>query len=293
MAEHALAGATLKLQRAHLHHEAVNAAIQRVRKTYPDTPAVLVQELNAQERQMVFAIKLDPPPTTWAPLIGDFLHDVRSALDHLFWELVRRRNYGHEPPVGTRATFPIFPNKGRFWRKRKTESWTGLSGASALLQVPGDARSLILEVQPYQDGNRAQNHPLWWLHSVSNIYKHKTLHYVTQALVTGGYTSVKQRNVRLGDFASASGVLLPGGRVIGTLGFTQLAEDAYLEVEPQFGFAETFAEGGAAGGQPISETIVQIIEYVTNEVFVARFWPYFGVEPSAEIRAITYHSHTD
>ena len=128
----------------------------------------LVQELDAQERQMVFAVQFDAPPITWAPLIGDFLHNARSAVDHLFWELIRRRNYGHEPPEGTRATFPIFPNTGRFWRKRKEGGWTGLSGASALRHVPGDARRLILEVQPYKDGNRAKDHPLWLLHSLSN-----------------------------------------------------------------------------------------------------------------------------
>ena len=99
--------------------------------------------------------------------------------------------------------------------------------------------------------------------------------------------------MRLGDFDSGARVLLPGVRVIATLTFTQLADDAYLEVKPEFGFAETFVETGPAGGQPISETIAQILNYVVNEVFAERFWPYFGVEPSAEIRAMTDHSHPD
>ena len=290
---HRLAGATLKLQRAHFHHETLHAAIQRARKSYPNAPLGLIQELDAQERQMSFVVKFDPPPTRWAPLIGDILHNLRSALDHLMWELARLRNFGHEPPEWTRATFPIFPNRGRFWRKGRDGRWTSASGASALQRVPGDARRLILEVQPYKDGGRAKEHPLWLLHRLANADKHKTLHHVTQALVTGGYDVIEQRNVRLGDFEAASGILRPGPRVIGTLGFTQLAPDAHLHVQPQFGFAETFVEGGPAAGKPISETVVQILEYVVNEVFSERFWPYFGVEPSGEIRAITDHSQPD
>jgi hypothetical protein len=281
---HALAGATLKLQRAYFHCQALNDAIQRVRRDYPNTPAVGVQELDAQARQMVFAIKLDPPPTTWATLIGDALHNLRSSLDHLFWELIRRRNYGHDLPPGTRATFPIFKNRGRFWKKGKDGDWSSRSGARSLLQIPADARRLILDVQPYKDGNGPE---LWRLHRLANDDKHQTLHYGVQAIVQAAYGVIAQQNVRLGAFTPASGILPPGGRVIATLEFTETGENAYIEVEPEFGFVEAFAEGGPAGGEAISETLGEILEYVTNEVFAERFWPYFGVEPSAEIRAIT------
>ena len=42
----------------------------------------------------------------WGVLIGEILHNLRSALDHLIWQLVILETGA--PPTTTKTAFPIF-----------------------------------------------------------------------------------------------------------------------------------------------------------------------------------------
>ena len=106
---HPWIGASLKMWRAAFHVEMLNAAIERFREpgTYELTSE---DDPQTDERVWYAEIKRDAP-NTWAPVIGDLLHNLHSALDHVAWQLAVERNYGHDLPPGTRATFPIFKNR--------------------------------------------------------------------------------------------------------------------------------------------------------------------------------------
>jgi hypothetical protein len=96
-------------------------------------------------------------------LIGEFLHDARSSLDHLAWQLVLR-NCG-EPTLDT--SFPIChvaPNAN----KKGEASMPNVAGGASHV-----ARTVIHEAQPYQWGEGYANHPLWVLHQLWNIDKHR------------------------------------------------------------------------------------------------------------------------
>jgi hypothetical protein len=93
-------------------------------------------------------------------IIGDIAHNLRSALDHVTWQLVLAN--GGEPKEGSGGTtFPILLKKPRA-RLRI------VGGVSA------DARDAIEAAQPYNaqpiDRNR---HPLAALGHVSNTDKHR------------------------------------------------------------------------------------------------------------------------
>jgi hypothetical protein len=96
-------------------------------------------------------------------LIGEFLHDIRSSLDHLAWQLVLH-NKGY-PTADT--TFPIL----------KTAPPTNKHGQRTLPNIAGGisqtARAVIDSSQPYQFGPRYTTHPLWMLHQLWNIDKHR------------------------------------------------------------------------------------------------------------------------
>ncbi len=285
MSGHPLVGATLKLQRANANLDALKAEIGRVRKRYPHRA---IRYLDAKAGLAVFAVDVDPPPAIWAPLIGDVLHNIHSSLDHLMWELVRHGNYGFDPPPGTRASFPIFPNRTKFWAKGKGKgslSWTSRSGATALLQVPADARRLILEVQPYKDRHR--EHPLWHLYSLSNADKHQTLHYAQHAVVGAELKVVSLDSVEIRSFEPRSGPIVPGVKqIIGVLRFEIVGENSKMNVKPRFTFKEAFAEGGPAENLSIIDALNEIMDFVVTGVFAERFWPYFGAAPDDEITVI-------
>ena len=109
-------------------------------------------------------------------LIGEMLHDTRSALDHLAWQLVL--DTGKEP-IPEKTNFPIWTCAPK----------TDRDGKDALPNIKGgislDARTLISAVQPYKWGARYREHPLWLLHQLWNIDKHR---YV---IAKGSRTAVK------------------------------------------------------------------------------------------------------
>lgn len=276
--EHELEGCALKLQRALFHIQALNEAIKGFRQS--ETHG-LIREDDPKTGEGVWYLDVpDHPPVTWSPVVGDILHNLHSTLDHLTWRLAVRANYGHEPDSSTRATFPIFKQRSRFWKKGKRsgkQGWGAATGATALLTLPGDARRLVLAVQPYKNGNRAESHPLWHLHTLSNEDKHKTLHVVQAAIVDYDLEIVKLEDVRIDHFTPRPGSI-QGRTEIGRVGVTQIGPNPKCHLKPKFALAEAFAEGTPlVAGQYVGEVLGDIFEYIQNEVFVRRFAPYFGI----------------
>jgi hypothetical protein len=107
------------------------------------------------------------PPLRLAVLCGDFVHSLRSSLDHLSRALVLE-NGGtpvDEPPSVTQ--FPIYED--RLTKAGSVRDVTIQGGISA------QAQFLLDSVQPYQRVDDPTLHLLWLLHRLWNIDKHRTL----------------------------------------------------------------------------------------------------------------------
>lgn len=278
---HALYGCRLKMERAIRHVEVLNLAIDEFREA---TAYELVQNFDPETGEYIWWIEgvTDDPPIKWAPLIGDILHNFHSALDHVAWQLALRKNYGHDLPADTRVTFPIFKNRGRFWRKRADGRWTGLSGANALLRFPGDAREHVLAVQPYRDGTASPEHPLWLLHALSNEDKHKTLHVVRSAIVDAGLQIKEFQDLRVERFTPIQG-RIRGRTEIGRLLLAETGPNPKGEFQPTFAFGEAFGDGVQPfAGRYVGTVLEEITEYMINTVFRLHFGPYFEVDDWSE-----------
>jgi hypothetical protein len=104
--------------------------------------------------------------------MGDCLHNLRSSLDHLAWQLVLAD--GGTPT--TRTDFPIFKCEGLFREHKKSKKApTGVVGG-----VSQQAAALIESLQPYNrtDGS-PEEHPLWVVHHLNIIDKHRRLSLTT------------------------------------------------------------------------------------------------------------------
>ncbi len=106
------------------------------------------------------------PPLRLSVLLGDFLHNLRSSLDHLAWQLVLAN--GGTPDTGT--SFPVFEKRRDFKKfKKNRETTTGVVG-----EVAGEAADLIEGLQPYNNAaGSPREHPLWILSKLNNIDKHR------------------------------------------------------------------------------------------------------------------------
>jgi hypothetical protein len=122
----------------------------------------IAHDIEAHSSDHVFWLDLakEPPLREWGLIAGDVLHNLRSALDCLAWQLARI-NYRGEPPESEahRINFPI---------RTKSEDF---ASAAVLPHVTDTHRMMLGNVQPYRRGYE----PLARLAVLSNRDKHRVI----------------------------------------------------------------------------------------------------------------------
>lgn len=127
------------------------------------------------------AVQKAPDPM-WGVRIGEIIHNLRSALDHLVWELFILHNR-KPPPLPSKNQFPIFDTKARF----------KAHGVPVQLKGVSDRAIRLIEAEqpfPVADGGTGEgvNSPLWHLAELSNADKHRTLHVTGNLLQSFEFT---------------------------------------------------------------------------------------------------------
>jgi hypothetical protein len=109
-----------------------------------------------------------PPPPIIALVAGDVLFNARASLDYLAWQMVHAS--GTEPNESTQ--FPVFRKTGEGNPDRHPH----------LLQPGAEERFLTVldRLQPYQC-REPESHPLWVLHNLNRIDKHRHLNVLVTA----------------------------------------------------------------------------------------------------------------
>lgn len=162
-----LAGCIGKVQRAGLHLEALHAQISPFLESEPK-PYRFMSKVDVESAcYRLIVIVERQPPMEWSLIAGDFLQNLRAALDHLVWQLVAAN--GAEPTFGN--AFPIFdepPPRER--RDRQRRVWQRM-----LRGVHRDAIDYIESCQPYRGEDGPTSHLLWALRELSNEDKHRTV----------------------------------------------------------------------------------------------------------------------
>lgn len=101
----------------------------------------------------------------WALLVGDCVHNLRSALDNLVYGLARLKA---DPPSDPRGIhFPIFTSKEAFEKSGSVKS--------TLTQLPDHAAELVTAWQPFhrENSDHIAADALNLLHHLSNQDKHR------------------------------------------------------------------------------------------------------------------------
>jgi hypothetical protein len=107
-----LTGVRLKLDRAASHIDAIRDKALAFTGREPPPFGFRVEERELSDEVVeytLYAVVREQPPRDFAPMIGDAIHNIRSALDHLVYELV---------PANLRDTvrtqFPIFTKEAAY-----------------------------------------------------------------------------------------------------------------------------------------------------------------------------------
>jgi hypothetical protein len=162
-----LAGPEAKLDRAIEHLETLEAECGRFLKAQPYAVSAEF-EPDAGCYMARFRCRRTVPLRV-SVIVGEFVHDLRSALEHVAWVLAASNtdDVGSLWEAGTREKiqFPIAKTSEAF------------DGHSLIPFITADARAALDGLQPHKRGHRAlaERHPLSALHEFWNVDKHRVV----------------------------------------------------------------------------------------------------------------------
>jgi hypothetical protein len=263
---HPLDGVRLKLVRAKKHLDEV----MRELSLLEEGECRLIPERNEDLGLLVQRIYIAPKPSLeLSAAIGDFLFGVKSALDHLVWQLVIRN--GREP--NGKNMFPIAACLCSFGK--------AVTMRGQLKGVAGKAHALIESLQPYYGGNE----PLGRLNTLHNTDKHRTLNLTT---VVADKTSLSfaGRSVFMNLFLIDED--LRDGAIFGDTGMplndpefnamfpSAIERASEMEVEGKASLFVAFDEPAADSleGFRVDRTLQEILEFA-RETIIPAFEPFF------------------
>ncbi|PZR65211.1 MAG: hypothetical protein DLM71_00110 [Chloroflexi bacterium] len=205
-----LHGARAKVVRAKEHLRSLE---ERVADFVESDPYRVVRDLDPQTgaHRRYAVIERQPPPEL--PLIiGDAVHNLRSALDHAIFEIATRAAAGRlTHRQEERLFFPIFSNRAKYANSLPVKHTMEL--------LPLEVQEYVERRQPYNvDARRRRarlNDPLCVLQSMWNTDKHRTL-LLTAAIARLPF-SEELREAPEGSFRFTGAVVDNGSEVLHVL----------------------------------------------------------------------------
>lgn len=150
--------AQMKTDRASTHLKRLQEALAEYRKN----PFTITTQDDLERQRHTWRLFMRPAPSEIPLSIGEFAYSLRSALDHLAWQLALLSGGTPSP----KTAFPIHRDETPKSEDRFRQlTW----------DVPCEAAKIIRRFQPYQRGADFHSHPLWQLSQLCNLDKHCTM----------------------------------------------------------------------------------------------------------------------
>jgi hypothetical protein len=183
-----LESAKLKLARVEQHLAAINGAIKNA--TLQPGTYEIIKDIQGKE----IVNFLIPPPLEIAILAGEIVYQMRSALDHLAFDLVKLNRSGIKLPAQwiRNCTFPMWLEIPGKWTKvgHATPPLPYNCFEGTLPGISKDAFHFVESLQPYRKGPGAHN-VMRLIAKLANIDKHRHLHVILPRVAVHHYTIEK------------------------------------------------------------------------------------------------------
>jgi len=184
--DHPLDGCREKIKRANEHiREIHNDIVDKRRMPLGKQTIVATRHLEIgdpkdpstwKKEEIIFRIGSTPPPLPlcFTLYAGEAIHQLRSALDHLVYQLIVAHT--KNPPV-FRSAFPVVGKLSYFKSGKKRTAVEEYEAQTGRLKqdISISAEALIRGLQPFQRGASFEDDPLWQLSELDNAYKHRLL----------------------------------------------------------------------------------------------------------------------
>ncbi len=276
---HLLEGVRLKLARAEHHLETLD---RQITSFFGREPYSISYERKPDAGQHVYRVHVsETPPLAFGIIIGDCLQNMRSALDHLVWQLALRS--GKRTTPSRLTAFPVCDTREAF-RSKGTKN--------KVADLTAEDRTGIERLQPFQIGGAARDHWLWHLNELSRIDRHRILHVVGGVHESidmkvgdrdedGNFRMIPIRFFTL-DMEMVSLAPFKDGAEVARFGLypdpAQVSVDVTeVEMECEFSYRVTFGQDvGIAPGYAVIDVLGNILAHIETEV-VPPFVDSFGV----------------
>jgi hypothetical protein len=159
-----LAGVWAKLGRARDHLKTLHSGIDELLLPKEDR-ATAGHEYNSDRQELIAKLPhATPAPPSFQLLVGDCIHNARSALDHLVYQLAIL----NKAPVASaeKTAFPVYLESKKF-RENVARKVAPFISSPALAEIE--------KLQPYATGNAGDEDVLWVLSQLDIIDKHRLL----------------------------------------------------------------------------------------------------------------------
>jgi hypothetical protein len=171
----------LKLRRAEYHLKNVGEQVEGWREACYETAS---EEPNPEYPGYCSAW-IDAPALDYRLLtlrFGDAIQCLRSALDHLAFELALAFTVRMTNDVERDSGFPILSDVDRRGALGQGPAKWRASGHVKVRALDPAAQTVIEQLQPYHRGHAFETDPLWVLATLNNIDKHRALHVLTRVM---------------------------------------------------------------------------------------------------------------
>lgn len=195
----------------------------------------------------------ETPVLRWGVRIGEVIHNLRSALDHLAWQLALA--HLRREPTEEEASFihfPIAKSKGDF------------KSLQVLGFITTDHADLLRPHQPYHGGGDPTKHPLAVLNRLSNHDKHRVVQTVYASL-SDFYIEVRAvRDCEIDEVSPAEpGVFLEQGAKLARIKGRATGPEPEFEGKANLSGHIAFSDGSVVGRE------LDAIRAATREVLDA------------------------
>jgi hypothetical protein len=162
-----LKGVRDKLDWAQHHFHDVDAAIQRLGLPEAERKSKPTVNFDTQAKELVIRLGERPPlDPSVALMVGDCIHNVRSAFDHLAYQLALKHSPSRVAEWENRIQFPIYLDEKRF-NSFVDKKVAPFISATALAEIK--------QLQPYWPGNDGADDIIWAISQLDVIDKHRLL----------------------------------------------------------------------------------------------------------------------
>lgn len=253
---HPLDGVRQKVKRAEEHLTTIRSQIEDCL----DKGEVFSERNPDDHRLLRFRFDIPQPDPVFNIIIGECLYDLRSALDHIVYQLVLVN--GRIPTTDNQ--FPICRAPQGFDKNLRKDRLCGVSVK---------AKAVIERLQPYRrnDVPDVNHDPLWVLNHLNNLDKHRTL-TVVGVKVAGSVIEFKDHAGSIVSTLRIDQMIRSGTEIPVTIP-DSITNPGDMNVYCR-GPVHVLFEDAPVEGFEVHRVIATIVKFVKDRV-VPRFEPFF------------------